>query len=161
MNILKELAVQKLKDRGVKILDIADIVFNLQKKYIEDLTIEDCISTIDSIIAKREVTHAILTGIAIDETVEKDLFEEPINKIIKTDDSLYGIDEILPLSIVNIYGSIAFTNFGYLDKTKPGIIGKLDTLGKDGKQCHTFLDDIICAIASSAASRLAHKNRID
>lgn len=158
---LKELAIQKLKERGVEITDIADIIFELQKKHIQDLTVDDCINTIDSIIEKREVIHAVLTGIAIDEAVEKNLLSEPINSIIKVDDSLYGIDEILPLSIVNIYGSIAFTNFGHLDKTKPGIIGKLDKLGKDNKQCHTFLDDIICAISSSAASRLAHKNRID
>ena len=35
---------------------------------------------------------------------------------------VYGIDEILALSIVNIHGSIALTNFGYADKLKPGII---------------------------------------
>ncbi len=161
MNNLKEVAIQKLNERNVEIKDIALIVFDLQKQYIEKLTEKDCISTVYSVIDKREVTHAILTAIAIDEAVEKNLFDEIINNIIKNDDSLYGIDEILPLSIVNIYGSIAFTNFGYLDKVKPGIIGKLDKLGKEKKQCHTFLDDIICAIASSAASRLAHKNRID
>lgn len=161
MKTLKNITISKLKKRGVKIIDIADIVFDLQNEYIKDLKIDDCLNTVNSIIEKREVIHAILTGIAIDEAVEKELFEEPINNIIKTDDHLYGIDEILPLSIVNIYGSIAFTNFGYLDKIKPGIIGKLDSLGKEKKQCHTFLDDIICAIASSAASKLAHKNRID
>ena len=161
MSNLKKLAIQKLSERGVKIEDISLIVFDLQKEYIKDLDIKDCVDTVCSIIDKREVIHAILTAIAIDEAVEKNLLDEPINDIIKNDDSLYGIDEILPLSIVNIYGSIAFTNFGYLDKVKPGIIGKLDDLGKEKKQCHTFLDDIICAIASSAASRLAHKNRID
>ncbi|MFZ2186109.1 MAG: phosphatidylglycerophosphatase A, partial [Streptococcus parauberis] len=29
---------------------------------------------------------------------------------------------------------------------------------KDGKQCHTFLDDIVAAIAAAAASRLAHND---
>ncbi len=132
-------------------------MYKLQYKYLDKLTIEDCIDSVSNVIAKREVINAVLTAIAIDEAVEKNLLDEPINSIIKNDDSLYGIDEILPLSIVNIYGSIAFTNFGYLDKIKYGIIGKLDKLGKEKKQCHTFLDDIVCAIASSAASRLAHK----
>ncbi len=156
---LKTLAIKKLEERGVRLDDIGMIVLDLQKKYIPKLTLQDCISTVDGIIEKREVIHAILTGIAIDEATEKDLFDQEINDIIKNDDPLYGIDEILPLSIVNIYGSIAFTNFGYLDKTKPGVIGKLDKLGDEKKECHTFLDDIICAIASSAASKLAHQNR--
>ncbi len=158
---LKEPAIQQLKKRGVEIIEIAEIVFSLQQNYIDGITIEECIDAVESVIEKREVSHAILTGISIDEAVEKDLFSEPINSIIKFDNSLYGIDEILPLSIVNVYGSIAATNFGYLDKIKPGIIGKLDRLGKEKKECHTFLDDIICAIASSAASKIAHKNRID
>jgi len=157
MSSLKNIAIKRLKERGVEIKDIAEIVYKLQYKYFDKLTIEDCIDSVSNVIAKREVINAVLTAIAIDEAVEKNLLDEPINSIIKNDDSLYGIDEILPLSIVNIYGSIAFTNFGYLDKVKYGIIGKLDKLGKEKKQCHTFLDDIVCAIASSAASRLAHK----
>ncbi|MFA5603854.1 MAG: phosphatidylglycerophosphatase A [Bacilli bacterium] len=161
MNNLKESAIKKLNNRGVEIIDIAEIVYDLQKKYLATLTMDDCVKSVCAVIEKREVVHAILTGIAIDEAAEKNLLDEEINDIIKKDDSLYGIDEILPLSIVNVHGSIAFTNFGHLDKLKPGIIGKLDKLGEEMKQCHTFLDDIICAIASSAASRLAHKNRID
>lgn len=160
MSNLKSITIKKLNERGVEINDIAKIVYELQNKYIEELTLEDCINSVSNVIGKREVINAILTAIAIDEAVENNLFEEPINSIIRNDDPLYGIDEILPLSIVNIYGSIAFTNFGHLDKIKTGIIGKLDKLGKEKKQCHTFLDDIICAIASSAASRLAHQNRI-
>lgn len=69
---------------------------------------------------------------------------------------LYGLDEILALSIVNMNGSIALTNFGYLDRIKPRIIGVIDEEGKAENKCHTFLDDIICAIAASAASRIAH-----
>lgn len=55
--------------------------------------------------------------------------------------------------ICNLYGSIALTNYGYIDKEKPLIIGKLN---EKGPQCNTFLDDIVGAIAASAASRLAH-----
>ena len=70
------------------------------------------------------------------------------------DDGLYGIDEVLAYGICNIYGSIALTNFGYIDKVKPGIIGVLNEPQKGC--CNTFLDDIVGAIAASAASRLAH-----
>lgn len=154
---LKTIAIEKLKERGVEIEDIASIVYELQKKYNHSLTLEHCIDTIHKVIEKREVINAILTGIGIDEAAENNRLNE-INDIIKNDDSLYGIDEILALSIVNVYGSIALTNFGYLDKVKPGIIGELDDLGKEKIRCHTFLDDIVCAIASAAASKIAHEN---
>ena len=64
------------------------------------------------------------------------------------------------LSICNIYGSIGLTNFGYVDKTKPGIIGRLDKLGKDTDVCHTFMDDLIGAIAAAAASSVAHNSAL-
>ena len=88
---------------------------------------------------------------------EKDLIEEPILSVIKSDEGLYGIDEILPLSIINLYGSIGLTNFGFLDKEKTGIIKELD-IAKTGA-VNTFLDDIVAAIAAAAASRIAHSTR--
>ena len=76
--------------------------------------------------------------------------------MLRNDDNLYGIDEILSLSIVNVYGSIGLTNFGYLDKLKPGIIGSIN----DKKNSvNTFLDDIVAAIAAAASARIAHRAR--
>jgi phosphatidylglycerophosphatase A len=82
------------------------------------------------------------------------MLPEPIQSIIDRDEGLYGIDEILPLSIVNLYGTIGLTSYGYLDKEKTGIIKKLDTK-QDGK-VNTFLDDLVAGVASAAASRYAH-----
>jgi len=138
----------------LKLEDIADIVFDLQKNYYENLTKEMCLENIHAVLRKREIIHAIITGIAIDELTEKKLLPEPLQSIVEADEGLYGIDEILPLSIVNVYGSIGLTNFGYLDKEKIGIIKDLDT--KKGEAVHTFLDDIVAAIAAAAASRIAH-----
>ncbi len=155
MKDLKEIAIDKLEKRGVTIDDIADIVRELQKSY-NDFSFDECKDMVLYIISKRETIYTILTGIALDEAAEKHELDEEINELIVNDKGLYGLDEILALSIVNMNGSIALTNFGYLDKTKPGIIGKIDAIGKTKKECHTFLDDIVAAIASSAASRLAH-----
>lgn len=153
---LKEVATQLLLERGVQHEDIADLVMSLQNKYIPDLTKEECLENIRAVLKKREVQNAIITGIEFDKLAEENKLSQPLLEILKTDEGLYGIDEILALSIVNLYGSIGFTNYGYLDKTKPGIIARLNT--KDGKSCHTFLDDIVCAIAAAAASRLAHND---
>lgn len=62
---------------------------------------------------------------------------------------------MLAFSIVNVYGSIGFTNYGYVDKLKPGILQRLND--KSTGECHTFLDDIVGAIAAAASSRLAHR----
>lgn len=155
MENYRELCRKKLTQRGVKIEDIAVLVLDLQKKYYDNLTLERCIESINLVLDKREVAFAILTGIELDIAAENKSLNE-INGIIESDYSLYGIDEILALSIVNVHGSIALTNFGFLDKVKPGIIGELEKEGKNNGTCHTFLDDIVCAIVSSAASRIAH-----
>lgn len=156
MEELRAATKEKLHDRGVHIQDIADIVFKLQEEYVKGISMELCREHVMAVLLKREVCHAILTAIALDEMAEKDLLEEPLLTIVKSDEGLYGIDEILPLSIVNIYGSIGLTNFGYLDKVKFGIIDDLDQNKNADTQVNTFMDDIVAALAAAAASRLAH-----
>ncbi|MBM7097015.1 phosphatidylglycerophosphatase A [Bacillus sp. H-16] len=153
MDIVEKTARGWLSDRGVKIDDIADLVYFLQVRYYPDLTMDICKHNINRVLAKREVQNAILTGIQLDKLAEKGLLEEPIQGIIDRDEGLYGVDEIVALSIVNVYGSIGFTNYGYIDKEKPGI---LKFLNDKSNGCHTFLDDIVGAIAAAASSRLAH-----
>lgn len=155
MDQLYGITLESLEKKGVALEDIAKIVYDLQKDYI-DLNLEICLENVRAVLKKRETIHAVLTALAIDEVVDKKLFPEPIQSIIEEDEGLYGIDEILSLAIVNIYGSIGLTNFGYLDKKKVGIIDELDK--KKGKEVTTFTDDMVAAIAAAAASRLAHQN---
>ncbi|HPJ23392.1 MAG TPA: phosphatidylglycerophosphatase A [Bacillota bacterium] len=158
---MKDICINLLNERGVTIDDIIDIVFDLQKKYVPHLTREICNEAIGRVLGKREVQNAILTGVELDMLAEKNMLSEPLQTLISTDNPLYGIDEILVLSICNVYGSIGLTNFGYVDKMKPGIIGKLDHMGKETNKCHTFMDDIIGAIAAAAASSVAHNAEED
>ncbi|WP_078546264.1 phosphatidylglycerophosphatase A family protein [Litchfieldia alkalitelluris] len=150
-------AKEMLISRGVEIIDIAKIVLQLQEKYIPSMTIEECIHNVERVLEKREIIHAVITGLSLDILAEKEMLPEPLQYLVETDEPLYGIDEIIPLSIVNVYGSIGLTNFGYLDKEKFGIIKELDE--HDGKHVHTFLDDIVCALAAAAASRIAHRDK--
>ncbi len=154
MEELTSMTVEMLERRGVVLEDIAEIVMFLQKKYYPQLTKEICLENIEAVLKKREIIHAILTGIALDELAEKKLLPEPLQSIVESDEGLYGIDEIIPLSIVNVYGTIGLTNYGFLDKEKIGIIKELDS--RKGLECNTFLDDIVAAIAAAAASRIAH-----
>src|SRR5699024_2596674 len=120
MNSELEIAARRcLVERGVTLKDIAELVYFLQSKYHDDLTMDVCTEHVNYVLAKREVQNAI-----------------------------FG------LAIVNIYGSIGFTNYGYVDKIKPGILEHLNDTSSG--ECHTFLDDIVGAIAAAASSRLAH-----
>ncbi|MEK4028311.1 MULTISPECIES: phosphatidylglycerophosphatase A [Bacillaceae] len=155
MSMSEKTARRWLGERGVTVDDIADLVMFLQKKYHPDLEIEECKENIEKVLQKREVQNAILTGIQLDMLAEQGQLDEPLQSIIASDESLYGVDEILALAIVNVYGSIGFTNYGYIDKVKPGILEHLND--KSTGKVHTFLDDIVGAIAAAASSRLAHK----
>ncbi|MGL4953093.1 MAG: phosphatidylglycerophosphatase A family protein [Culicoidibacterales bacterium] len=152
----KDIVIDLLKDRGVTIHDIAELVFFLQKQYIAHLSLETCIQYTMEVLGKREVQSAILTGIELDILAEQQKLSEPLQAIVARDEPLYGIDEILALSITNIYGSIAFTNFGYIDKVKPRILAIIDSKEGEKTQCNTFLDDLVGAVAAAAASSIAH-----
>lgn len=157
MDELYNTAIRVLNARGVELSQIASLVLSLQKKYYDDLTMDECMENVDAVLHKREIVHAVLTGVALDELAEKKLLPQPLQSIVESDDPLYGIDEIIPLSIVNVYGSIGLTNFGYLDKEKIGIIRELDA--HKGEGVNTFLDDLVAAIAAAAASRIAHSGK--
>ncbi|AQT86718.1 phosphatidylglycerophosphatase A [Paenibacillus larvae subsp. pulvifaciens] len=146
-----------LEKRGVTCSNIAELTYFLQKDYIPGLKMEQCLESVEAVLAKREVQNAVLTGIQLDILAEEGKLMSPLQEMVENDESLYGCDEILALSIVNVYGSIGFTNFGYIDKMKPGILTKLND--KHGEHKHTFLDDIVGAIAASASSRIAHRKQ--
>lgn len=153
-SILRDKAYELLEQRGVSIESIADIVYDLQEKYVPDLTKEYCVENVHRVLNKREVQNAVITGIEIDIAAENGHFSDILCELLLRDEGLYGIDEILVLSIVNVYGTIGLTNFGYVDKLKPGIIGELNDEKTD--RCNTFIDDIVGALAAAAASRIAH-----
>ena len=155
VDLIEQTARKWLQERGVTIQDIADLVFFLQEKYHPDLQMSVCIENVERVLSKREVQNAVLTGIQLDVLAEKKQLIEPLQHVIEIDEGLYGVDEVLALSIVNVYGSIGFTNFGYIDKLKPGILKDLND--KSSGKVHTFLDDIVGAIAAAASSRLAHR----
>ncbi|GGK21863.1 phosphatidylglycerophosphatase A [Caldalkalibacillus thermarum] len=150
---LEAYALQLLQERGVTVEQIGELVLFLQEKYIPDLDLEVCLKHVKHVLTKRDVQNAIITGITLDKLAENKQLEDPLQSIIEQDEGLYGIDEVIALSIVNIYGSIGFTNFGYIDKVKPGLLARLNDKTNG---CHTFLDDIVGAIAAAASSRLAH-----
>lgn len=147
---------QYFEEKNIKVEDIASITYNIQKDYIDHLTEEEAVSAVVDVLHKREVMNNAMVGIALDQAASKNQLPQPLQAIVENDAGVFGVDELLAEGgISGIYGKIATTNFGYLDKEKHGILKRLDTV--KGKGVNTFLDDLIAAIAAAAGAKIAHK----
>lgn len=152
--------LRNLNERGVTLPDIAEIVIFLEKDYVEGLDEEISIYAINKVLHKREAQNAIMTGIELDVLAEKGLLSSPMQRIMKTDESTYGIDENMAITLASLYGSVSVTNYGYVDKLKHGILAKLND--KSTGKINVFLDDLVGAIAAAACGWLAHnENEVD
>lgn len=149
--------LHQIQERGVRLEDIADLVYRLQAEFYPDLTLAKCGYHVEKVLQKREVQNAVLTGIQLDRLAEQKRLRAPLQNLIFNDEPLYGVDEILATSILHIYGSIGMTNYGYIDRVKPGILGRLNN--REDGEIHTFLDDLVGAIAAAAAARLSHSRK--
>ncbi|MDP3487025.1 MAG: phosphatidylglycerophosphatase A [Bacillota bacterium] len=150
---MKDKVIKMFSERGVELTEVAELVLELQKPYHPTLSLSECLENVEAVLEKREVQHAIITGIVLDTLAEHGLLPEPLQTWLVEDEPLYGIDEILAMAIINVYGTIGFTNFGYLDKTKPGVLSRLNS---HPDQVHTFMDDLVAGLAAAACARLAH-----
>ncbi len=153
-----EHCLQILEERGVRLEDIADCARYLQADYHVDLTAEELEESVRAVLSKRETQYAVMTAIELDKCAEEGkMSDKYLTDALMRDEALFGSDEVLAYGICNTYGSIALTNFGFIDKKKYGIIKKINREGKNTGRCNTFLDDVVGAIAASAASRFAHR----
>jgi phosphatidylglycerophosphatase A len=145
----------RLLERGVTITDIAEIAFRQQSRYNKNVSMQTCIESVEKILSYRDIFHLVQLSIEIDRMTEEGLFRGPIQDIMMADLGMFGIDEIFGLNIAAMYGTVGQTNFGDIDVNKPGIVKKLNDAGKDGTHCHTFLDDVVGALAAAASTRVA------
>lgn len=157
------LNVKKLEERGVKLSDIAEIAFRQQSRWKPEISYQECLESVQKILSLRDVFHLLQLGAEIDRLTEEKAFHGPIQEVLASDLGLFGIDELFGLELAGLYGTIGKTNFGDIDVNKPGIISILNDMGKhDAKVCHTFMDDIVGAIAAAASTRVAQvENEID
>ena len=153
---MQKINIETLKSRGVTVEDIAAIAWKQQSKYTPDIPMSVAIESVEKILTYRDIFHYIQLGAEIDRLAEEGMFKGPIQDIIRYDLGVFGIDEIFGLDIARLYGAIGQTNFGDIDVNKPGVVKRLNEAGKPGKpSCHTFLDDIVGAIAAAAATRVS------
>ena len=151
-----ELNVKTLEERTVTVEEIAEIAYRQQSKWTDDVSMKVCIDSVEKILSLRDVFHLLQLGAEIDRLTDEGLIREPLYSILKADLGMFGIDELFGLELAGLYGTIGKTNFGDIDVNKPLVVDRLNGEGKEGKGlCHTFMDDIVGAIAAAASTRVA------
>lgn len=148
----REYVLNYLKEIGVSIETIAELAKKNQEKY-SDQPIEFYKRVVDRVLNKRELLNHIMTMAFLDKADAKGYIPEPLGSIIHNDLGVYGVDEALGLSGASIFGTLATTNYSYLDKTKPGVVGDLDSR----ESATTFADDIVSMIVASAVAHCVHE----
>lgn len=145
-----------LKDDTDMITRLGELVVDNQIKYNPTLTLEKAKRAVINTLKKREVAHAMLVAITLDNFATMNMLPEPLQSIVFEDSEDFGTDEDLMSPAMHLYGSIGWTNAGYLDKVKPGIIGEIDKIGKnDPDLVTTFLDDQLGVIVAVSAAKIA------
>lgn len=150
-----DFVIKALAAKGITYHEIAEITYNLQIKYVPDLTIAECETETKEVLHKRELLNNAMVALELDRIATEGQLSEPLQSIVASDAGVFGVDEGLALNMANIYGTIGVTNYGYVDKVKEGVIKKLD-LDKSGS-VNTFIDDLVGAIAAAVAAKIAHK----
>ena len=143
---------------GITVAKMAEIVYRDQKPYINNLTEREANWAVSRVLNKTEFQDGLLVAIHLDKVAQMfNLMREhdPLMNRLIDDHPNFGADEHLAMSLAGLYGSIATTNYGYIDKTKPGIVGELNEMGKSGEYVTTMMDDMIGAIIASAEAKLA------
>jgi phosphatidylglycerophosphatase A len=151
-----EMNIKTLQERTVSVEEIAEIAYNQQKKWSDNISMRDCIDSVEKILSLRDVFHIVQLGAEIDRLADEKAFKGPILDVLLQDLGMFGIDELFGLELAGMYGTIGKTNFGDIDVNKPLAVDRLNGDGKtEHGMCHTFMDDIVGALAAAASTRVA------
>ena len=152
-----EYVKKEFDKRDISIDDIAQHAWEHQSQFNDDITIEEAKMAVHKVLKKREVRNALMVALAIDNLASAHQLPEPLQDIIATDKPCFGVDEMLAIDgIAQLYGSIAVSNFGYLDVHKSNTARKLDREQQNGGRISTMTDDCVSAIQACAEGYLAH-----
>lgn len=144
---MKNITLELLESRGIQIKDIIKLTECLKTDSSGDDDIEKSILNILSI---KEIQDYVTLGVILDIYTENNLLPEPLSQIISEDDQFFDLDKVLAISVLNQFGPQAVTYFSYLINYKNDVLK--DILSKN--TINTFLDEIICVIASTSLIKL-------
>ncbi|KPU26945.1 hypothetical protein TR13x_07390 [Caloranaerobacter sp. TR13] len=144
---MKNAVLELLESRGIKIKDIIKLTECLK---IDSTDADDIEQSILNILSIKEIQDYITLGVILDIYTENNLLPEPLSQIISGNDQLFDLDKVLATGVINQFGPQAVTYFSYLINYKNDVLK--DILYKNN--INTFLDEIICVIASASLIKL-------
>lgn len=156
-NELYQFVQEELYKRGITAYSIGEIAYEMQHDYLPDYEISNFAEQFSEVLKKREVLNLLAFAFELDNLANKRMFSEPIQNIIENDAGFWQIDEILASSLAQLFGMLAITNYGYLDKNKVGIARRLD----EEDSITVFSDDIVSALASAVIGRCGHGSKLE
>lgn len=151
----------RFHELGISRYKLAKETLKEQARHNPWMTLEDAYDAVEAVIRKREVQHALVTALTIDELADKGMLPEPLQSIIADDNPLYGVDESIAMGMAGLFGTIAQTNFGFLDREKTDLAKKLNDEQKSGGHITTMTDDLVSAIIASAEGKVAHSIHLE
>lgn len=147
--IRKQFAAQ-----GITIREMAKEAKADQDKHGAKASLDTYIKAIQNQLHKHDVMSCIMTGLALDRLAEQHKLPEPLQTIIENDLPLYSTDELISISLTQMYSGIAVTNYGARDVHKHALAKRIDD---STEHVNCFLDDIISAIIAGAEAAVANK----
>lgn len=149
-------------------LDIEAVLEHMARDVIQEqsayntYTYAEAIHAIKKVLSKRAVQNIWRVGIELDKQTEKShIINEELFFDLASDAPLFGVDEDLGLALSGIYGTIAQTNYGHIDKNKIGVAGVVNDLQKNGERVTVMVDDLVGATVASAEAYLTFNQEED
>ncbi|WP_069648946.1 hypothetical protein [Caloranaerobacter ferrireducens] len=144
---MKNATLELLENRGIQIKDIIKLTEYLKT---DSSDADDIEKSILNILSIKEIQDYVTLGVILDIYTENNLLPEPLSQIISGEDQLFDLDKVLAMGVINQFGPQAVTYFSYLINYKNDVLK--DILSKN--TINTFLDEIICVIASASLIKL-------
>mgnify|MGYP001454040200 CR=1 FL=1 len=104
-----------------------------------------------NILHKREILNYIMCALYLDQSARERALPEPLQTVMDCDSPLFGADEAIANGMCSLYGTIAGTNFGYLDVVKTGLAKEVDSRS----EVYVFLDDVVSALVACTEAKIA------
>ena len=79
----------RFEELGISRLELAQEVLKEQTRHNPWMTLEDAYEAVEAVIRKREMQHALVTALTIDELADKKMLSEPMQSIIADDIHTY------------------------------------------------------------------------
>ena len=145
---------QQFADQGITIKEMAREAKADQDEHHVKASLETYVKAIQNQLHKHDVMSCIMTGLAIDRLAEQHKLPEPLQAIVENDLPLYSPDELISISLTQMYSGIAVTNYGARDVHKHALAKRID---ESTEHVNCFLDDMVSAIIAGAEAAIANK----